>query len=709
MGSEISFSNGVRIALVDEGKRFKGLGAVSAGGVAMRSGRRPMFVELRTPDGVELIDFSLVKQHVDPSGATLEFSMKARPGGLMEYMVHEVRQRVRLGDWSEEPQPADAKLTMVIKPVNRKFGDTNFVGFSYQYHYSSKSLPMYKIVDRATWEPGGKAVGNEFWMRNCFTPVIAKFKSIEQFHSTEWFLPAATNPNIFQFLPLQTELQGFSFTFSPAGTLVTWATEVAHVRSLFEKERNKDEITHWHEHCGDLANDFSTAPMEVLFVAGALDRVGQINVYEAVKELVHGTLHAQVPMRRERVTTYGQIEEWTLPDMKRYTDLGLPKLLNIGCKTIGLANHFQNNMNTFGVSNMCCTVDYLVAETVGEENLTRFCQIARDAGAVVEMWGNTSISSMTVILANKNEGGKRIDFLPHEGSIMAASTDRTQFFCRNASNAIEADHYTPQFCVLNLRDEGVRKYWMERWGDAANRVGLGGIFLDSSFNLSSDKFHWIQSTDANRTGATADQSHLLGHYRPASEPTAAILSQYKAHLQLMAEMQQVGYQYCNEDLGVFGIHRHGPGAEMRIDSLFMWADCLLNFDIPAIRAAGADPDDVFFESLAYRQVWTVTWDHRRDKLSYHYAGLRTAEDEPQPHHLSIFKAYNEVADLMHNRTLLPDQAGVIYRHNGKQLLWAFKNFTHALAEPTNVLEVRGGAKREMSVIKAAKHEVYLIG
>ena len=53
--------------------------------------------------------------------------------------------------------------------------------------------------------------------------------------------------------------------------------------------------------------------MEVLWSPGERSRVDLANDYEAVRELVHETLHAQIGMRRERVTTFGQIEEWTRP------------------------------------------------------------------------------------------------------------------------------------------------------------------------------------------------------------------------------------------------------------------------------------------------------------------------------------------------------------------------------------------------------------
>jgi hypothetical protein len=534
-----------------------------------------------------------------------------------------------------------------------------------------------------------------------------RIESPRQFYSTEWYIPDCPNPSAFQFVPLQTELQGFSFTATQEGILVTWATEVAHIRSLFEKPREENLLLHLHEHCGDLANEFSTSPMEVLWSPGSRDRVDLANDYEAARELVHETLHAQIGMRRERVTTFGHIEEWTPADLERYRKLGLPKLLEAGAKTICLANHFANNMNTWGVGNFCLTVDHKVPESVGEDKLRAFCDDARAAGATVQMWGSTGISTLNLLFDNRVGDSARIRFLPREASIMEA-LDKSTSFVRNASNAIDADHYTPEFAVLNLRDPLVREYWLRRWKAAHDKVGLSAIFLDSSGNLSSDKFHYVQNAEARQFSATADQEHLLGFFRPATEPPSAILSQYHAHLELMVEMQRIGYVYGNEDLGVFGIHRHGPPPAARLDCLFLWTDCIVPFDIPAIKAAGYDPDDSFFRGLAYRMVWALHWDISRDALSFRYWGLSCDDDAPRPHHLALLRAYNEVEPDMLERTILPDEAGVLYRSPSRSVLWAFEDLSVPVANADSMLDVLSGEIISSGPFLAKKHRVYAI-
>jgi hypothetical protein len=250
---------------------------------------------------------------------------------------------------------------------------------------------------------------------------------------------------------------------------------------------------------------------------------------------------------------------------------------------------------------------------------------------------------------------------------------------------------------------------MKRWSHAHDRIGLGGFFLDSSFNLSSDKFHYVANAAPTQgSGATSDQAHLLGNMRPAAEPPAEILSQYRAHLDLMTEMQRAGYDYCNEDLGVFGIHRHGPGLEKRLDSLPMWTECIATFDAKAVRQAGREPDDVFFRGLAYRMMWCVCWNVPSRELTFMYYGSRDAEDRPSAWHLALLAAFNEVGGLMRGREILPGEKGVLYRADGKMVLWAFAALELPLGAPRDVKDVLAGTTVRTSALDARARGVYLI-
>lgn len=687
------------LSLLYQDHHFAGIGDIThQDGLAMRCGQIPMLPQLHSPFATTLLNWQIVEHGKTSNGGyQLVLNADRRDGGLMEFMLHTVRQRVHTNTSPHATRPAvGTTLTIHLNPITRLIGGRLFSGFKYQYEYDSPDIPIYRIIDQASWESGGQAVGNEIWMRGA-EPAIFDIQSDNDFYSSEWYLPGIANPNIFQFKPLQTHLQGFTFTASDKGILVTWSARVHHIRSLIQKDHQAAHILHVHEHCGDMDTHLVSAPMEVLFWScPGPTRVERANCYDDVKQLVHETLHRDIGMCRERVATSGMIEQWELPDIHDYTRRGLPKLLDIGVRNIELANHFQNNMNVYGLSNMCCTLDLKVADSVGEENLRVFCQKAAEGGARVRMWANTALSTMSRLFYGQDIDADtvptQLKLLPEENSPALQTFRSPQAWVRDPSGSVEADHYRPRFAVMNLRDPGVWQYWFDAWQHAHDHIGLEGFFLDSSFNLTSDKFHWYQDQQARHAGgATADQAHLLIYQRPTEKPIAAVQSLYHVHLEMVKQMQRIGYTYCGEDLGVFGIHRCGWNLAANLDKLYLWADCLQNFDVPALLDADADPDEVYFRALAYRVMWLIHWNPRHDCLSFHTYEVRDEYDRPSDEHLALLEAYNHIESFMYNRQILPDEAGVIYRHHQTLIVWSFKPTELSLpAKAHTVVEVLTG-------------------
>jgi len=695
----------IRIDFTHEGERFLGLGGIRLQDVQLRSDRVPMFAHVRTPYGVEFVEPVLEEVDGRPDQTVLRFSFKQRQAAIMEWMLHECRPRVATAGRAERPRPVeDLELSLTLAPVTRDFGPFAAAGFSYQYGYTCQSHPIYAITDHASWEIGGSALGNTIYQRQ----EVRRFSDPDEAYSTEWYLPGITNPNIFQFKPFQTQMQGFTLTVGEGGALVTWATEVAHIRTLLEKKHNEDVLEHWHEHCADLGPTLTTSPMEVLWVPGDFNGAALANLYFHISELIYARLHEQAGLRRERISTYGVMEEWDLPEIRNYVDKGAPRLLQAGVKTIYIANMFENNMNTFGVGNMCCTVDYRIAETVGQESVKAICDRAHAAGAEVQMWGNTAISDLAWKCSQRNGKPQRIRFLPLKDSIMEALKNAEAPFVRNAFGAIEADHYSPSFCQLNLLDPVVRTYWHKRWKEAHDEIGLDGIFLDSSFNMTSDKFHWSYWPDGLQRGATIDQTHLHGHNRPAEEPAPRILTQYHAHLSLIAEMQRYGYHYAAEDIGVFGLHRSGPSICDRMCNLFMWFDSYCNFDPVAVASAGENPERIFFKGLAYRVMWSLYWDPDNDELSWGVYSRKSEQDAPTDAQLQLLSIYNEVEAEMLDREVLKNETAVLYRNPKSRVIWAVEAGTIPLGATSRIEDLVNSTTRTERILHTEARHVYRV-
>ena len=263
--SSLNFHGGLSIELLGQGQAFFGLGAVSQDGVPVRSGRRPMFIEIRNPSGVELLNYRVTRCEISDDCARLSFSMDHQERGLMEWMLHAVRPRynTRIGRAVRNRRGNHRRArTQTYTENNWKPGISRF--------FVSLSLPQ--PDNSHLQDSGSRQLGN--WRKRNWQRVLDekllraadrsyRISKAVLFDRTD--IPDCANPNAFQFLPLQTEFQGFCFVASDEGVLVTWSPEVSHIRSLFEKARDDDVFVHFHEHCGDLGSEFSTAPMEVLW------------------------------------------------------------------------------------------------------------------------------------------------------------------------------------------------------------------------------------------------------------------------------------------------------------------------------------------------------------------------------------------------------------------------------------------------------------
>jgi hypothetical protein len=703
----LDLSSGVRIELRQRPDGWSGLGTVSLDGFPLRHARLPHACEVRTPDGWLMGSWKAELEAGRDGGYDLRLRPTRRRAVPMEWMLHTVRARQQIADDLEVGDPnADGELRCELRPVERSVGGARFRGFSYRWRWASERSPLYRLLDRGSWEPGGSLIGNQFWSRNSFAPQIARFTGLGDTYSSEWYLPGIANPNIFQFLPLQTHLQGFTMTAGAAGTLFTWSPQVAHIRSYFEKRAGGDEMLHLHDLCGDLGNNFDAAPIEVLWAPGSRDRIANANLYEAFRELVAETLHPQVGMEREYARTYCIAEEWGDADLAHYATNGVPKIAAAGAELIGLANHFAHNMNVYGISNMCCTLDYQWPDPATKAGVKAVVEAAKARGLRVQMWGNTALSSLTQMCGMRNGRPKRVDFwqAPGGGVLPVLKKAAHPWVC-NPTGWVENDHYNPVFMLLNLRDPDIRTYWNQSWKAAHDEVGIEGMFLDSAFNLSSDKFSFRCCECGTGNGATIDQLGMLGRSRPAVEAPQAVESQYLAHLTLMAEMQRYGVCYTGEDLGVFGAHRTGPGVTAKLDNLFLWNEVYGSWSGAAVAAAGCDPADVFFQGLAYRQPWQLAWSPKKDRVLL--SESPEGDEAPTPEQVAGYGAFNRMNKRMRNRSILPDGSGVVYRPApGEWVLWSFADGSLPVEQGQQVVDVLSGAVLPAGERCAKRNRVY---
>ena len=129
--NSIELADGISIQLLRDGGEFLGLGEIRYGDTLLRSGRLPMFVEIRNPYGVQLQNYQLERIKQTADSAVLSFSMKSIQNGPMEWQLHECRRMYNNTDWTEKARLlAKTRLKLTIKSVTRRIDRKRFVGSS---------------------------------------------------------------------------------------------------------------------------------------------------------------------------------------------------------------------------------------------------------------------------------------------------------------------------------------------------------------------------------------------------------------------------------------------------------------------------------------------------------------------------------------------------------------------------------------------------
>ena len=93
------------------GDYFVGIGQVKTNGLLLRSSKLPMFAQVSTPEAIELTNFKLTDKIVGNDGIVLNFTAQQQMGNTMEWMLHTVRNRQNISDWTRCAEDASGTLT----------------------------------------------------------------------------------------------------------------------------------------------------------------------------------------------------------------------------------------------------------------------------------------------------------------------------------------------------------------------------------------------------------------------------------------------------------------------------------------------------------------------------------------------------------------------------------------------------------------------
>ncbi len=668
---KLSFDNGISLEILRQGSTFQGLGNVKMRRRKLRSAELPIMPLIRTPDGHEVTSLRFASMRKGADSLTIALIPYMRRCARMEWVCYDGQDRWNVGPWEREAErDRGGSLRLCIRGIERTIGGVDFVGFSYSYKFRSRKYRIYRIHDRATWELGGRATGNSFWMQGPFNTVQKTFRNKSEGFTTSWCRSTRRAVQLQQFLPLLSVLQGFTFQFDPQSLLVTAFEAPFHCRSLFQKNPGQNYLVHWHQLCGDLGNCLEFPALQVLTAESAAQSdIERANQYCAIREELQRDYCEQSGLVRERVVVGSRLVGGNgscLESLER----GLDEVAHTGCKRVhvpglmriltppagpeqprkgrstslqkafrqaqGFVQHAHHRGMEVALALRDCCLAWVVAASMGEEN--------------PDLW-------------------RRLQGRDGNGLVARA-----------------------------LRDEDARQLLLDHLRKVRKELGVDALFVDSILDEIADQFDWVLPTGEDAaSGAKGDPG--------LDEDAGEIRGLAGARVSLIVALQSMGYKCPLASAGGMVV----PGVSLDYDVLrgreFMFRDRVLGFPYDQIIESGAEPLEVYFRGCANRLSYAPRYSVAR--------GLDgRLESWARSEYAAINKAYHAVRDYMEHSRLLPDDLGVLWdgADPDVRVLWAYKEFAWDVGKRAEMFDVMASkpVEPEEGVFTAVAWKAYLV-
>lgn len=649
------------IDLVSAGKSLQSLGAVTVNGTPLRNPQasfRPWF------DSYEGDVFDRFERlGVTTAGDTTRVRLRAISNP--DFPFRERRDcsgDLCLRNRAFDSEPATAELAICFKPAAAEIAGHAFTGFTYWFEYVGEACPIHRLLDRATWELGGNLDDVHLVCRNWLTPPRLKIERGTTYSTVgldQWatLLPG----NLWARWSL---LPGFDLQYGRAGILVGWFDAVSLVRTTLESNAGEDAIRvndfHWFAQSGRV----TTNPKTILHCPDVLDHTEALNLWTALQDRDRDLARRQfgIPEEEPPRLTLGE-NVWRGFHFDRTYDHVLETAAEFGMDQIFVDVCWEHGqalketlaalvppekqkgtiLEKYNHRNMCCVLDFKVAEAHGgEAALKRLCARAAARGVKVISWMAAHVHPHSVIV----DGPQCL-----QDGVPAADVPNSARFRHGANGAIAAQEsgrhpwtgYPNSCWTLNLNSP-VYAYLRECVLGVCERTGLDGYLWDSYSNLG-----WWQ----------VDYSD--GSMRPQFDRMAA----------LYAEMARRGLYVKPEGIAAFSSHNciglHG-GDIYTGDLLGYSYDTGISLARTAYECGkllrGEAPAEMLFRCLAHRRAPSLELQ-------------RVPREQWQPEAVAAIKTfvamYKSARHVMKRRTVLKDDAGVLWEGDaGARLLWSFK-------------------------------------
>ena len=234
-----------RFEILSEGEIFRGIGAIDIDGTRVRSGRLPLRVYTQTFTGQELSALRLraVEVGADEVRVRLLAEFSTLPVKLLR--DHSFDPIHDLGDWDAPAVAGSGELELVIRLAHDEFNGVAFDGFGYYFDYCSAAIPLFYLLELASWELDGDITGATAISQSSCSAPVATFAE-DTAWSTEGVLhflieEGNSNPIMTHNLPRWCSHGSFDFQYKGSHTLIGVFERVELIRSVICREAGKAE------------------------------------------------------------------------------------------------------------------------------------------------------------------------------------------------------------------------------------------------------------------------------------------------------------------------------------------------------------------------------------------------------------------------------------------------------------------------------------
>ena len=696
--------------------KFIGLGGVTIGGVPLRGAARPLTVRLDTPDGIL---YSLMVEKVKQTAKGVEIVLRAigQPLESGEYIDDYGQPITWLHKFGESIVD---RLTLVLAPVSLDVGGRDWSGFSYEFHFSSKSREIHRLMTHATWEIGGRITGNTVLNQGqCNMPVYRGAKDTLFTTACLRTLEQHGQPHgySFQLGPRGGLVQGFDFQHSSKGALLQFWPKFDSISSLIESPLGSDVLHVVDEYRFELSKQASTLPKWVLFTAGKFAEHEARDLWWDAQQYVHGSIRKQYGIAPTAVVPALELnyetvldgrraveerhQRWRLEEPKPGTivkkglrvrlgdievdhremylaiaDHVLPSLAKQGIRRFNAGPLQQSDITVLG--NKCKLED-------GPHGIL-FCSsaCATHQHFPSEFWGG--IKGWRYLYEKAHKLGMEVGhwFSPHFSPRSPIFDSHPEYRMIDVCGAPDGGGYGPWNVIVGDWNTGLRDWvfqGMKRWQDEG---GLDYVWVDSFSNMGMLQMNY----------------------------SAGMRTNYAAFAHFLSDIQGIGIRSlefeCTSPLGVgrFGL------ADLRGDlmertgwvagqnDLGWWVG---EEDMAFNCYFGASPRKREVKELQQIQFRLMA---NRSYIDYGLYDSRIILPDWWAQNIHLY--YQCLPYMMGRRRLLPDHAGVRWENKQGDLIWTFKDWKLDLVAKQHVLQLDGQTERAWSKSVLPAGSVFLI-